>query len=186
MTIRFATPTDAAALVAIYAPYILNTTISFEYEVPSVDEFAGRIQTIQQQFPYLVAESQGQIVGYAYAARHRDRTAYQWSTDTSVYVHPDEHRRGIARDLYTRLFNLLRQQGYYNAYAGITLPNLPSEQFHQTMGFVSVGVYPSVGYKMGAWHDVAWFRLSLQPHWPNPAPPVPINQLPQSASYLNA
>ncbi|HLK96704.1 MAG TPA: arsinothricin resistance N-acetyltransferase ArsN1 family B [Hymenobacter sp.] len=178
MTIRFATPTDAQALVDIYGPYILNTSISFEYEVPSVDEFAGRIHTIQQQqLPYLVAEKDGRILGYAYAGRHRERIAYQWSADTSVYVHPDGHRKGIARSLYTHLLELLRRQGYYNAYAGITLPNLASENFHHSMGFELIGVYPKVGYKMGTWHDVAWFQLTLQPHQPNPAPPISISGL---------
>ncbi len=177
MTIRFATPADAAALLRIYAPYVRNTTISFEYQVPSVDEFAERIQTIQQQLPYLVAEADGRVLGYAYAGRHRDRMAYQWSVDTSVYVHPDGHGRGIARHLYTRLFDLLRQQGYYNAYAGVTLPNLPSENFHRAMGFAHIGTYPQVGYKMGAWHDVAWFRLTLQPHELSPSPPLLIGQL---------
>lgn len=177
MTIRFATPTDAADLLAIYTPYVLNTIISFEYVVPDVDEFAGRIRTIQQQLPYVVAELDGRVLGYAYATRHRDRTAYQWSVDTSVYVHPDGYRRSIARGLYNRLFDLLRRQGYYNAYAGITLPNLPSEQFHRRMGFDPIGVYLGVGYKMGGWHDIAWFRLTLQPHQFNPVPPLPIGQL---------
>lgn len=183
MTIRFATPADAPDLLSIYAPYVLNTTISFEYEVPSVSEFAGRIRTIQQQqLPYVVAEVDGRVLGYAYAARHRDRMAYQWSVDTSVYVHSDVHRRGIARNLYTHLLDLLRRQGYYNAYAGITLPNLPSENFHRVTGFEPIGIYPRVGYKMGAWHDVGWFRLTLQPHRSNPAPPVPIALLREGAS----
>lgn len=178
MTIRFATPADAKALLDIYAPYILNTSISFEYEVPSVAEFAGRIDAIhQQQLPYLVAELDGRVLGYAYASRHRERMAYQWSVDTSVYIHPDGHRKGIARSLYTRLFELLRRQGYYNAYAGITLPNLASENLHCNMGFELVGVYANVGYKMGAWHEVAWFQLALQPHQLNPTPPIPVNEL---------
>lgn len=177
MNIRFATPADTSAILSIYAPYITDSVITFEYDVPTVSEFAERIQTIQKQLPYLVAEVDGRILGYAYASRHRDRAAYQWSVDTSVYVHPDGHRRGIARQLYTILLDTLCRQGYYNVYAGITLPNLKSEAFHQAMGFKPVGTYASVGYKFGAWHDVGWFQLTLQPHLQNTSPPIPINQL---------
>jgi len=177
MTIRFATPDDAAALLAIYGPYVTDTCISFEYEVPSVADFRGRIEATQQQFPYLVAEVDGRVLGYAYASRHMDRTAYHWSVNTSVYVHPDGHRQGIARQLYDRLLDLLRRQGYCNAYAGITLPNPASEVFHQITGFTPVGTYRSVGYKFGAWHDVVWLSLLLQTYPANPAIPIPIGQL---------
>lgn len=177
MTIRFADPTDAADLVAIYGFYVTESVISFEYDVPTVAEFASRIRTIQQQFPYLIAELDGRLVGYAYASQHNDRTAYQWSANTSVYIHPDSHRRGTARQLYTRLFELLCQQGYYNVFAGITLPNPKSEAFHQAMGFERIGTYQNSGYKLGAWHSVAWFQRLLQPYPANPVPPVPIGQL---------
>lgn len=177
MTIRFAQPHDAPAILAVYAPFVTGSTITFEYEVPTIAEFAHRIQTIQQQFPYLVAEEEGSVLGYAYASRHRDRPAYQWSVETSVYVQPAGHRRGIARQLYTDLFALLRRQGYYNAYAGITSPNPASESFHQSMGFDYLGTFANIGYKMGAWHNVSWFQLALQPHQLNPAAPLPISQL---------
>lgn len=179
MTIRFATLDDAPAILAIYAPFITESNVSFEYEIPTVTEFAGRIQTIQQQYPYLVAETDGRVLGYAYASQHRDRTAYQWSVETSVYVHPDGHRQGIARQLYTTLFDLLRRQGYYSAYAGITLPNTESEAFHQAMDFELVGVFKNIGYKMGAWHDVVWLQRSIQPYQVHPAVPVPIGKLSQ-------
>lgn len=177
MIIRFAQPADVPDILAIYAPYITESTMSFEYEVPTITEFAGRVQTIQQQFPYLVAELNGQVLGYAYGSKHRDRTAYQWSAETSVYVHPDGHRRGIARQLYTTLFELLRRQGYYNAFAGVTLPNFASEAFHRSMGFEPVGIYQNIGYKFGAWRSVAWLQLVLQPYENNPATPVPIGKL---------
>ena len=177
MNIRFATPDDASAILAIYAPYVTESAITFEYEIPKVAEFAERIRIIQQQLPYLVAESDGHILGYAYASKHRDRTAYQWSVETSVYVHPDGQRQGIARQLYTKLLELLRQQGYYNAYAGITLPNPKSETLHQAMGFESVGTYTNIGYKMGVWHSVAWFQLVLQPYRLKPTTPVSIGDL---------
>jgi phosphinothricin acetyltransferase len=177
MTIRFATLADAPALLAIYAPYITDSFVSFEYEVPSLAEFTQRIDAIQQQLPYLVAEVAGRVLGYAYASKHRDRMAYQWSVDTSVYIHPDGHRQGIGRQLYGHLFDLLRQQGYYNVYAGITLPNPSSEAFHRAIGFELVGTYRNVGYKMGAWRSVSWFQLTLQPYPINPVPPVPVHQL---------
>ncbi len=177
MTIRFAQPADAPDLLAIYAPYVTDTSVSFEYDVPTVAEFAQRVEIISGQLPYLIAETNGRILGYAYASRHRDRAAYQWSVDTAVYVHPDGHRQGIARRLYTRLFDLLRRLGYYNAYAGITLPNPGSEAFHQSMGFAPIGVYDNVGCKFGEWHSVGWFALALQPHSPNPTPPISIRSL---------
>ena len=177
MTIRFATPDDAPVILAIYAPFITESSVSFEYEVPTVAEFTSRIQTVQQQLPYLVAESDGRVLGYSYASKHRDRTAYQWSVETTVYVHPDGHRQGIARQLYTILFDFLRRQGYYSAYAGITLPNAKSVGFHQAMDFEPVGVYENIGYKMGVWHDVGWFQRMIQPYQVDPAAPLPIGQL---------
>jgi phosphinothricin acetyltransferase len=177
ITIRFATLADAPDILAIYGSYIQETTITFEYEVPTVAEFTDRIRTIQQQLPYLVAETDGRVVGYAYASRHNERMAYQWSANVSVYIHPDSHRQGIARQLYTRLFDLLRQQGYYNVYAGITLPNLKSEGLHLAMGFGLVGVYTNVGYKFGAWHDVAWLQMALRPYELNPSPPISTTEL---------
>ena len=177
MIIRFATPADVPAILAIYAPFVTDTAITFEYEVPSIAEFEARIAKIQQQYPYLVAEVNGRVLGYTYASVHRARTAYQWSVETSVYIHPDGHRQGIGRQLYTRLFDVLRQQGYYNAYAGAISPNPQSELFHRSMGFEHVGTYSNIGFKMGNWHSVAWFQLTLQPYSSNPFPPTPIGEL---------
>ncbi len=175
--IRTATPADAGALLAIYAAYIDHTAITFEYEAPPLEEFAGRIRTVLAQLPWLVHEHDGRVTGYAYASKHRDRVAYQWSVETSVYIHPDCHRQGIARALYEALFALLRRQGYYNAYAGITLPNSKSERFHRSMGFAPVGVYQKVGYKLGQWHDVGWYHLTLQPHAEKPVAPLPVGEV---------
>jgi phosphinothricin acetyltransferase len=177
MTIRFATNDDTPIILDVYAPFITDTVITFEYEIPSLDEFSSRIETIQQQLPYLVAEEEGRILGYAYASKHRDRIAYQWSVDISVYIHPEGHRQGIGRQLYTTLLALLREQGYYNVYAGITIPNPKSEGFHRSMGFEPVGVYTNVGYKFGHWHSVIWLSLILQPYSPTPTPPLPITAL---------
>ncbi len=181
--IRLANLKDAPALLAIYAPFIEQTVISFEYTVPTVAEFAERVQSVLTQLPWLVYEQNGQIAGYAYASKHRDRTAYQWSADTSVYIHPKFHRQGIARSLYIVLLDLLRKQGYYNAYAGITSPNEKSERFHESMGFTRLGNYEKVGYKFGEWHDVQWYNLVLQPHAAAPIAPVAVHTIWAQSEY---
>lgn len=170
--IRNATPQDAAQIQAIYEPIVHDTVISFEIETPTVDEMAGRMEAIQQRFPWLVCELEGEIAGYVYASPHHERAAYQWSANVSVYIHPDHHRRGVGRALYTSLFALLKLQGFYNVYAGITLPNPGSVGIHESMGFELVGIYKQVGYKFGAWHDVGWWSLTLRPHDEKPADPL--------------
>ncbi|HTB26699.1 MAG TPA: GNAT family N-acetyltransferase, partial [Puia sp.] len=135
-TIRLVTENDAKLVLEIYKPYILDTIITFEYEVPTLEEFIRRIKTVSSEYPWLVCLLGNKIVGYAYAGRHRDRTAYQWSVDAAVYLSPAVHRKGIARILYESLFSILRLQGYYNVYAGISLPNEKSTGFHKAMGFV--------------------------------------------------
>src|SRR5262249_15175766 len=153
----------------IYTPFIVHTTVSFEYEVPSVDEFSLRIKKYLQDYPWIVCEYKERIIGYAYASKHRNRTAYQWSVESSVYIHQDFHRKGIAKILYETLFELLRHQGILNAYAGIALPNDKSLHFHHACGFRDVGTYKKVGYKLGAWNDVLWlsFPLNEYPEFPD-------------------
>lgn len=174
--IRLATPADGAALAAIYAPAIAEPT-SFELERPSPAEMARRVSTTLLRTPWLVCEHQDRVLGYTYAGPHRDRPAYQWSVEVSAYVSAGFHRRGVARALYTSLFAVLTLQGFRNAYAGIALPNPASIGLHTAMGFTSVGVYHGVGYKLGAWHDVAWFELALADRVADPAPPRPLAEL---------
>jgi L-amino acid N-acyltransferase YncA len=169
--IRLATPDDAAAVAAIYHPYVAQTTISFEVVPPTPDDIRERMRTVLKQMPWLVDDEDGTIVGYAYASPHRTREAYQWSVDTAVYVHRDFHRRGVGRRLYEALFPMLVRQGYVNAYAGITLPNPKSVGLHEALGFKPVGVYHGVGFKCGTWCDVGWWHLLLQPPPAAPAPP---------------
>ncbi|MVN75339.1 GNAT family N-acetyltransferase [Hymenobacter sp. HMF4947] len=169
--IRDATPADVAPMLAIYAPFVAGTTISFEYEVPTLADFAGRVQKVQRSLPWLVAESNGQVIGYAYASAHRERAAYQWSADSSVYVQAAHHGAGVARQLYAQLFARLTQLGYVNVYAGITQPNPRSEGFHRACGFEPVGTYRQVGYKFGQWHDVQWLAKQLRPAPAEPVPP---------------
>lgn len=183
--IREATPDDAAQIQAIYAPIVSATVISFELEPPSVDEMRRRILHTQPALPWLVCERDG-IQGYAYASRHRSRAAYQWSVDVSVYVHQQARRMHIGRALYTALFEILALQGFFNAYAGIALPNAASVGIHESLGFVPVGVYRGVGYKLDAWHDVGWWQLALQPRTAAPAPPRTLDEIRDSPGWHEA
>ncbi len=162
MQIRTATPADAAALREIYRPYVETTAISFELEVPSIEEFQRRISVAVEGWSWLVAEVDGGQVGYAYASAHRTREAYRTSVETSAYVREDCQRQGIGSALYTQLLSELRARGFGSAFAGITLPNDASVGFHESLGFELIGVFPRVGRKFGAWHDVAWFYRSIQ------------------------
>lgn len=195
--IRLVTPNDTAAIQAIYAPYVNETTISFELTPPTVDEMGTRIQKTLAKYPWLVYEldsiatgpeaaTQPTIAGYVYASSHRERSAYQWSVDVSVYIDPRYHRRHIGRGLYTALFDLLREQGYVNAYAGIALPNAGSVGIHTSLGFKPVGIYQHVGYKLGGWHDVGWWVLHLAEPATQPLPPRPITDFVNTPILANA
>src|SRR5688572_15563266 len=173
-SIRLAVASDAAAVAAVYRPFVDSTIISFETEPPDEREMRGRILETLETYPWLVYESNGIVAGYAYATTHRVRAAYRWSVDTAVYVDAAHHRRGIGRGLYASLCAILVRQGFVNAYAGITLPNAASVGLHEAAGFEAVGIYRQVGYKLGAWHDVGWWQLALQEHSATPEAPVPL------------
>lgn len=161
-TIRSADPElDAAACAELYAPYVEGGPISFETRPPSAAELAERIERISATHPWLVAERGGEVVGYAYACPHRQRTAYRWSVDVSVYVAAGHVGEGIGRALYSALFDRLRAQRFRMAYAGITLPNDASVALHEALGFAQVGTMREVGWKLGGWRDVGWFQLEL-------------------------
>ena len=172
MIVRLATPLDGPALAAIYRPSVVERVTSFELDPPDGAEMARRVERYLERTPWLVAEREGVVVGYAYAGLHRERPAYRWSVETSAYVRDDAHRGGVARTLYGSLFAILALQGFRNAYAGITLPNAASEGFHESFGFRRVGVYHGVGYKFGAWHDVLWLEREILPRIVAPPPPV--------------
>jgi phosphinothricin acetyltransferase len=152
---------DAGACAAIYAPYVRDTPISLEERAPTAQEIAERIETTTQTHPWLVAEDAADVLGYAYATRHRTRACYRWATDVTVYVAPQSQRRGVGRALYQTLFGLLAEQGFRIACAGITLPNDASVGLHEALGFKPVGVYRDIGWKHGAWYDVGWWQLKL-------------------------
>lgn len=176
-TLRLANPADAEAILCIYKPIVTETTISFELEVPSPSEMEARISTTLASLPWLVCEQGGELLGYAYASRHRDRLAYQWSVDVSVYVTASARRQGIARKLYTALLDILRAQGYYNAFAGIAQPNEASVGAHEALGFRQAALYKSAGFKLGAWRDVGWWQLTLREHGADPVPPRSLPEL---------
>ncbi len=172
--LRLAEGADAEAIVAISESIVTQTAISFELEAPTVAEMKRRIESTLLTLPWLVLEHEGEVRGYAYASRHRERAAYQWSVDVSVYVAEGSRGGGVARRLYTALFGILEDLGYYNAFAGIALPNPASVGFHQSMGFKPIGIYKKVGYKLGAWHDVGWWQRVIREHGKNPPAPRPM------------
>ncbi len=176
IVIRQATPEDAEAIINIYAGYIRNTTITFEVEVPTIEEFQKRMEQIQTQFPWLVCEIDGVVAGYAYGSKHAQRAAYRWSADLSVYIDERYHRRHIAAALYAALYAMLRAQGYYTVYAGVSTPNPKSEEFHLAQGFEVVGVYPNVGYKLGKWCTLTWYGLPLREYGDTPQEPKTLKE----------
>jgi len=172
--LRLATNADADQIQAIYAPCVRDTVISFETEPPTEAEIRRRITTTLTRYPWLVCDRDGEIAGYVYASSHRERAAYQWSVEVTAYVHAAHRRTGVGHALYTSLFRLLALQGYYNAYAGIALPNPASIGLHESVGFQPVGIYHAVGYKHGAWHDVGWWECTLADR-PDVAPEPPLS-----------
>ncbi len=178
--IRLAQPSDATGILAIYAPYIETTSFTFETETPSAEEFAERIRAYLVNWPWLVCETNGMITGYAYATKYRERTAYQWCTESSVYIHDDFQRSGIARALYTALFEILQRQGFRNIYAVINLPNEKSVTFHESCGFEYFATYEKVGYKLGKWKNVGWWKLLVNQYDMEPADPIKFSELDKS------
>ncbi len=177
INLRIAKNSDAAGILSIYGPYVENTSFTFETELPSVESFAERISTYLVNWPWLVCEIDGVIAGYAYATRHRERTAYQWSVESSVYIHDDYMRRNIAQALYAALADILKAQGFRNVYAVINLPNERSVAFHESCGFNYFTTYEQVGYKLGKWKNVGWWRLILNEFGDEPDPPIKFSEL---------
>jgi phosphinothricin acetyltransferase len=164
MLIRHADPAlDASACAVVYEPFVTGSAISFEDAPPDTAELGNRIERITRTHPWLVAELDGEVVGFAYGSLHRERAAYRWAADVSVYVAAKAQRRGIGRELYRTLFELLERQGFRTLCAGITLPNDASVGLHEALGFRRIGVYRRIGFKQGCWRDVGWWQLELLP-----------------------
>lgn len=162
---------DISQVLDIYSAYI-HTKITFENAVPDIGSFTKRVNDYTHKYPWLVLKIDDAIAGYAYASVYREREAYQWVAECSVYIHPDYKRMGIARKLYSALFEILKLQGIYKLYAVITLPNKESTNFHESMGFTWFATYQNVGYKLGQWCDVGWWQMELQIPAKTPLPPI--------------
>ena len=182
LTVRLADPDrDADAVASIYRPAVEDTSASFEEVAPDAAEMAIRMRETLSRTPWLVAEGEGRVIGYAYAGPHHERTGYRWSVDVSAYVHPAWHRRGVGRTLYDVLLPMLLSQGFVNVYAGIVLPNPASVALHESIGMRRIGVYERVGYKLGAWLDVAWYGLRIADPPIPPDEPIPLPEMPSGA-----
>jgi L-amino acid N-acyltransferase YncA len=178
--IRIVGPEDADDIQAIYAPSVLHGVATFETAVPSASTMRERIQARLPQYPWLVWREHERVLAYAYAGRFRERAAYDWVAETSIYVHADAHRRGIARMLYGALFEVMRLQGINQAVGVITLPGDASVALHESMGFAAAGVWRNAGYKLGQWWDVGVWQKELQAPVNPPPSIVPFATLRQS------
>lgn len=175
--VRLAAKTDAREILEIYEPSILSAAISFETELPSVEEMQKRIETILHNHPWIVCVVDGKIAGYVYGSKYRDREAYQWSCECTAYIHEQFKGKGIGKELYKLLFQLLKLQGFKTVYAVITLPNEASASLHEKCGFEKFAEYENVGYKFGQWHTVGWWKLRLNDYDPDPPPPLKLAEL---------
>ncbi len=184
ITIRPATPEDGEGILKIYAPYIEHTAITFEYLVPSLEEFTGRIQKTLKRYPYLVAEKEGEILGYAYSGPLKERAAYNWAVETTLYIRQDQRRQGLGRRLYAALEIISKAQNITNLNACIACPEQEDEyltrdsiNFHTRMGYSLIGEFHKCGYKFGHWYNMVWMEKIIKPHLDNPPEMIPFPRL---------
>jgi L-amino acid N-acyltransferase YncA len=175
--VRVANASDARQILEIYTPYILGSAFTFETEVPSEAEFKERMHKYLHARPWLVCTLDGSVISYVYASGHRERVAYQWCCESSVYTKKDFQGMGIGQELYKVLFLILKMQGYRNIYAGITLPNEPSIKLHEKCGFTHFATYDNIGYKLGEWKNVGWWKLSVNHYDRKPSPPIAFGEM---------
>lgn len=176
MEIRVANERDASQLLNIYAPYVKHTAVTFEYDVPTVQEFEHRISSVLRKYPYLVAVLDGTVIGYAYASPFHERAAYAWSAELSVYVDQAYHRKGVGSMLYQKMEELLKQQHVTNLYACIAFPNPKSIAFHEGKGYRLIGHFTRCGYKLGRWWDMVWMEKMIGEHAGQPSPWIPFER----------
>ena len=163
MIIRFALASDAPKIAEIYAPFVDGSAVSFEMEPPAADIMAGRVEKPWPTHPWIVAEDEGEVVGYAYGSPYRERKAYQWAVEVTVYLEPAARGKGLGRKLYNVLIDILTRQGFTKAYGVVTLPNAGSAALHEAVGFHHFATYRNIGFKNGSWHDVGWWERDLAP-----------------------
>ena len=187
-TLRMATEKDASALLEIYRPYVEQTAITFEYDVPTVEEFARRIRHTLERYPYLVAEENGAVIGYAYVSPFKERAAYDWAVETSIYVKMGLSGKGYGKQLYDALERLLKAQNILNLNACIAYTEHEdahldnnSTHFHEHLGYKLVGTFHQCGYKFGTWYDMIWMEKMLGGHTDAPAPVLPVGEIDSSA-----
>ncbi|MGL5677750.1 MAG: GNAT family N-acetyltransferase [Cellulosilyticaceae bacterium] len=191
LTIRVATPDDAAQLLAIYAYYVKETAITFEYEVPTLETFQERIQNTLKKYPYIVAESEGALLGYAYAGAFVGRAAYDWAVETTIYLNPRHKKMGLGKKLYDVLETIVKAQNILNMNACIAYPDLEDEhltknsvQFHEHLGYRFVGEFHKCGYKFGKWYNMVWMEKLIGVHPSTPSPIIPFPNLSATALPL--
>ena len=177
IAVRMATPADAQGMLDIYAPHVREGFCTFETDVPSREQFRQRIEKCIQTKPWLVCTVNKTIASYAYASVHRERAAYQWCCESSIYTNDNFGGRGIGQQLYKALFKILKMQGYRNVYAGITLPNEVSIRLHEKCGFTHFATYENIGYKLGEWKNVGWWKLQLNKYDRKPSPPLKLSEM---------
>lgn len=177
LMIRMAELKDAEEILEIYAPYVTDTAITFDYEVPTLEEFQGRMINTMKMYPYLVAVYEGKIVGYCYVSQFKNKDAYDWSVESTVYVRRDFKGKGTGRTLYAKLEEILKMQHILNVNACITYPHTESIAFHEKLGYQTVAHFHQCGYKLGVWHDMVWMEKMLGEHGKDPQPVIPIGDL---------
>ena len=183
MIIRMANKNDVDRILEIYRVYVEETPISFEYVAPDRETFLMRIENTLKRYPYLVCEENGVIVGYAYAGAHKEREAFKWCADTSIYIDGNHHGKGIGQALYNSLIELLKEQGIYKIYAVVTEPNKKSEIFHKKIGFESVAIFENIGYKLGKWWGIQYFHMIINNKEENPSEPKAIHEIIDVLNY---
>lgn len=183
ITIRMAIESDTEKILDIYAPYVRDTAITFEYTVPSVAEFRKRMKKTLGKYPYLVAVQKEEILGYAYASEFKSRAAYDWAVETTIYVKQETRKNGVGKKLYLALEEILKRQNISNLYACIAYPNPGSIGFHEHLGYQTIGHFSKCGYKLETWYDMIWMEKMIGEHANNPKPFIPITELDDQTAF---
>jgi len=183
ITIQMAKESDAEKILAIYAPYVTDTAITFEYTVPTIETFRARMKKTLSKYPYLVAVQNEEILGYAYASEFKNRAAYDWAVETTIYVKQDSRKSGAGKKLYLAMEEVLKRQNICNLYACIAYPNPGSIGFHEHLGYQTIGHFSKCGYKFETWYDMIWMEKMIAEHMIYPQPFIPITELDKQRAF---